>query len=67
MFVPGSGDNFRKCNRCGESKPAEAFACRERGQRDTFCRPCRKRRRPMKRATGLEPATSSLEGSRSTN
>jgi hypothetical protein len=44
MFVSKSDDNFRKCYRCGESKPAEAFAWRrrERGQRDTFCRPCRK-------------------------
>jgi hypothetical protein len=34
----------RKCYRCGESKPLEAFAWRRRaiGQRDSFCRPCRK-------------------------
>ena len=32
-----------KCVRCGEIKPAEKFAWRrrERGQRDSFCRPCR--------------------------
>jgi hypothetical protein len=32
-----------KCYRCGELKPAEDFAWRRRnkGQRDSFCRPCR--------------------------
>jgi|AntDryMetagUQ889_1029465.scaffolds.fasta_scaffold03982_4 hypothetical protein len=32
-----------RCYRCGEVKPAEAFAWRRkaRGQRDSFCRPCR--------------------------
>ena len=38
------GEDFRKCYRCGESKPTEAFATRRRklGQLDSFCRPCRK-------------------------
>jgi hypothetical protein len=33
----------RKCYRCGELKPAEEFAWRRKakGQRDSFCRPCR--------------------------
>jgi hypothetical protein len=33
----------RKCYRCGESKPVEDFSWRrkKKGQRDTFCRPCR--------------------------
>ncbi len=33
----------RKCSRCGETKPVEEFAWRRRakGQRDSFCRPCR--------------------------
>ena len=32
-----------KCYRCHETKPAEEFAWRRkhRGQRDSFCRPCR--------------------------
>ncbi len=32
-----------KCYRCGGLKPSEAFSWRRRakGQRDTFCRPCR--------------------------
>jgi hypothetical protein len=36
--------NTRKCYRCGESKPLDAFAWRRRAidQRDSFCRPCRK-------------------------
>ena len=44
MFVSESSDEPRKCYRCGEVKPAEAFSWRrrERGQRDSFCRPCRK-------------------------
>jgi hypothetical protein len=38
----GAGD-LRKCYRCGEMKPPEDFAWRRkaRGQRDSFCRPCR--------------------------
>ena len=34
----------QKCYRCGAFKPAGAFAWRRRhiGQRDSFCRPCRK-------------------------
>jgi hypothetical protein len=33
----------RKCSRCGEVKPVDDFAWRrkEKGQRDSFCRPCR--------------------------
>jgi hypothetical protein len=33
----------RQCSRCGEVKPVEDFAWRrkEKGQRDSFCRPCR--------------------------
>ena len=40
MFVQ---DDFRRCDRCGEMKPADDFAWRRkaRGQRDSFCRPCR--------------------------
>ena len=40
MFVSGG---LRKCYRCGEMKPADDFAWRRkaRGQRDSFCRPCR--------------------------
>jgi hypothetical protein len=36
-------DEPRTCYRCGELKPAEDFSWRrkERGQRDSFCRPCR--------------------------
>jgi hypothetical protein len=36
-------DETAKCYRCGELKPADAFAWRRKGkgQRDTFCRPCR--------------------------
>jgi hypothetical protein len=32
-----------KCYRCGEFKPVEEFSWRRKakGQRDTFCRPCR--------------------------
>jgi hypothetical protein len=35
--------DLRKCYRCGELKPAGEFSWRrkERGQRDSFCRPCR--------------------------
>jgi hypothetical protein len=34
---------LQKCYRCGELKAAKSFAWRrkERGQRDSFCRPCR--------------------------
>jgi len=34
---------LRQCTRCGEVKAVEAFAWRRRrkGQRDSFCRPCR--------------------------
>jgi hypothetical protein len=36
-------DELRRCGRCGERKPVADFAWRRRakGQRDTFCRPCR--------------------------
>ena len=44
MFVSDDAEERRKCYRCGETKPAEEFAWRRRqiGQRDSFCRPCRK-------------------------
>ena len=44
MFVSEAAEEPRKCYRCGEVKPAEAFAWRRRRklQRDSFCRPCRK-------------------------
>jgi len=34
---------LKRCDRCGESKPACAFAWRRKtaGQRDSLCRPCR--------------------------
>jgi hypothetical protein len=34
---------LRKCYRCGEFKPVEEFSWRRKtkGQRDSFCRPCR--------------------------
>jgi hypothetical protein len=37
------GATVRKCYRCGEFKPVDDFAWRRRakGQRDSFCRPCR--------------------------
>ena len=37
------GGETAKCYRCGEVKPVKEFAWRRRakGQRDTFCRPCR--------------------------
>jgi hypothetical protein len=40
---PIDQDAARKCYRCGEIKPVEHFAWRRkaRGQRDSFCRPCR--------------------------
>ena len=36
-------DDFRKCYRCGELKGVDEFSWRRkaRGQRDSFCRPCR--------------------------
>ena len=36
-------EDTSRCYRCGELKPAEAFAWRRKasGQRDSFCRPCR--------------------------
>ena len=44
MFVSDDPEEPRKCYRCGETKPAAAFSWRRRhlGQRDSFCRPCRK-------------------------
>jgi hypothetical protein len=38
-----SGDELRKCYRCGELKPIDEFSWRRkaRGRRDSFCRPCR--------------------------
>jgi hypothetical protein len=44
MFVSRDRGPLIKCYRCGEFKPADAFAWRrrERGQRDSLCRPCRK-------------------------
>ena len=44
MFaMPADGKSPRKCYRCGEVKPIAEFAWRRRskGQRDSFCRPCR--------------------------
>jgi hypothetical protein len=43
MFALEPGTHLRKCYRCGELKPAEDFSWRRKhkGQRDTFCRPCR--------------------------
>ncbi|HXB15201.1 MAG TPA: hypothetical protein VNV44_05605 [Solirubrobacteraceae bacterium] len=45
MFVSSERDESltRRCSRCGEFKPASTFAWhrRDRGQRDTYCRPCR--------------------------
>ena len=34
---------MRRCGRCGETKPKDAFAWRRkaRGQLDNYCRPCR--------------------------
>jgi len=41
--MPTDNRRTRKCYRCGELKPIEEFAWRRkaRGQRDSFCRPCR--------------------------
>lgn len=43
MFVAGGGHDVAKCYRCGADKPVDDFAWRrkEKGQRDSFCRPCR--------------------------
>jgi hypothetical protein len=43
VFVSRDGGELIKCYRCGEFRPADAFAWRRRhiGQRDSFCRPCR--------------------------
>jgi len=43
MEPTGSGDELRRCGRCGDLKPATDFAWRrrERGQRDNYCRACR--------------------------
>jgi hypothetical protein len=43
MFVPYSERERLKCGRCGDFKPVEDFSWRRRarGQRDSFCRPCR--------------------------
>jgi len=43
VFVSGFESEIRKCNRCGEFKPADEFAWRRKRkvQRDSFCRPCR--------------------------
>lgn len=37
------GQSIQKCYRCGELKPADEFNWRrkKKGQRDSFCRPCR--------------------------
>jgi hypothetical protein len=37
------GGNSKTCGRCGEIKPADDFSWRrrEKGQRDSLCRPCR--------------------------
>ena len=42
MFVSEAG-GYLRCCRCGSRKPAGEFAWRRKakGQRDTFCRPCR--------------------------
>jgi len=43
MFGMRDGSAIIKCYRCGALKPQEEFAWRRkaRGQRDSFCRPCR--------------------------
>ncbi|CAN5900054.1 hypothetical protein BH23ACT8_BH23ACT8_06290 [soil metagenome] len=44
MRSPMEADNSTaKCYKCGEVKPSGAFSWRRKakGQRDTFCRPCR--------------------------
>ncbi len=42
MFVPEASE-IKVCTRCRERKPATHFAWhrKTRGQRDTYCRPCR--------------------------
>ena len=42
-YVRVSGEEPRRCYRCGEIKQADEFAwrCKARGQRDSFCRPFR--------------------------
>ncbi len=41
--MPEASEDLRKCYRCGELKPVEGFSWRRKakGQRDSFCRPCR--------------------------
>ena len=43
MFALAPDQDLTKCYRCGRLKPVEEFAWRRRakGQRDSFCRPCR--------------------------
>ena len=45
MFVSAEKNQVptQRCSRCGELKPVSTFAWhrRDRGQRDTYCRPCR--------------------------
>jgi hypothetical protein len=43
VFDEGRETGNRKCYRCGQTKPVDDFAWRRKakGQRDTFCRPCR--------------------------
>lgn len=43
LFAPSS-DGLRRCSRCRELKPLAEFAFRdvERGERDYYCRPCRR-------------------------
>jgi hypothetical protein len=43
VFVPDESPPLRRCGRCGDVKPFEAFAWRRihKGQRDNYCRPCR--------------------------
>lgn len=42
-LLVGTGEEHRKCYRCGAIKAAEEFSWRRKtnGQRDSFCRPCR--------------------------
>jgi hypothetical protein len=43
MFVMAEEHDRLRCAGCGVVKPVEEFSWRrrERGQRDSFCRPCR--------------------------
>jgi hypothetical protein len=43
MFAMEDTRELRKCYRCGQSKPVDDFSWRRRhkGQRDSFCKPCR--------------------------